>query len=342
MELFAPEYFYRFACIASACPDSCCKEWEVDVDGDTAAYYRTLPGELGDKLRRCLRDRSDGTVMAIENGRCPMWRADGLCQIQSALGHDALCRVCREFPRLRHDYGDFAELGLELSCPEAARLIFSARSSHLCRQTVPGGEKPEYDTEAMAILRSSRDTFLSFLDADSCTLPEALAVMLLYGYSVQAELDGGEAAALEPKACLAEARSYAQPAGFREIFDFFSRLEILTPQWKKRLNGGAVNFRWNEALRPLVRYGIQRYWLQAVSDYDLVCRVKFILIACLLVNALGGDPAETSQLFSKEIENDPDNLEAILNATYTSPAFTDTHLLGILFPKKETEIQKKP
>ena len=30
------------------------------------------------------------------------------------------------FPRLTHDYGDFAELGLELSCPEAAKLILNA------------------------------------------------------------------------------------------------------------------------------------------------------------------------------------------------------------------------
>lgn len=331
MELFAPEYYHRFRCIASACPDSCCKEWEVDVDEDTAAYYRTLPGDLGDKLRTCLRDTEDGTVMTIESGRCPMWQADGLCRIQAQLGHDALCRVCQEFPRLRHDYGDFVELGLELSCPEAARLIFDAQSHDFSLQAVSGGEEPEYDAEAMTTLRRTRETLLSFLDAGSYSLPETLAVMLLYGYSVQNELDGGEAAILDPEACLKEARIYAQPADLQGIFDFFSQLEILTPQWKKRLNGGAVNPHWNASLRPLMRYGIQRYWLQAVSDYDLVCRVKFILIACLLVNALGGDPVETAQLFSKEIENDPDNLEAILDGAYTFPAFTDTQLLGLLF-----------
>ena len=32
MELFTPQYYTHFRCIASACPDSCCKEWEVDVD----------------------------------------------------------------------------------------------------------------------------------------------------------------------------------------------------------------------------------------------------------------------------------------------------------------------
>ena len=47
-----------------------------------------------------------------------MWRQDGLCRIQAELGHEALCKTCREFPRLRHDYGSFVELGLELH-PEA-------------------------------------------------------------------------------------------------------------------------------------------------------------------------------------------------------------------------------
>lgn len=331
MELFVPEYYHRFRCTASACPDSCCKEWEVDVDEDAAAYYRALPGQLGDRLRSCLRDGADGTVMTIENGRCPMWQADGLCRIQAQLGHDALCRVCREFPRLRHDYGGFVELDLEMSCPEAARLIFSSQNHALIQQNVSGGEKPEYDEEAMHILRRSREALFSFLNAGSCTLPEALAVMLLYGYSVQNELDGGGEAMLDPEACLKEARGYARPAQLQDIFDFFSRLEILTSRWKSRLANGPVNSRWDEALRPLMYYGIRRYWLQAISDFDLVCRVKFILIACLLVNAMGGDPVETSQLFSKEIENDPDNLEAILDGTYTAPTFTDTNLLGLLF-----------
>ena len=77
-------------------------------------------------------------------------------------------------------------------------------------------------------------------------------------------------------------------------------------------------------------YLIQRYWLQAVSDYDLYCRVKFMAIACLLVRHLGGDICRTAQLFSKEIENSADNVDAILDAAYAHPAFTDDKLLGLL------------
>ena len=160
MTITKPSYFDAFRCIAGSCPDSCCKEWAVQVDDDAAAYYRALSGPLGDRLRQVLTDTEDGTVMTIENGRCPMWRQDGLCRIQAELGHDALCKTCREFPRLRHDYGTFAELGLELSCPEAARLILTSPEQEMASQSLPESETPEYDTEIMEILLRSRRQFL--------------------------------------------------------------------------------------------------------------------------------------------------------------------------------------
>lgn len=329
MEIRFPAYYKAFRCIASACPDSCCKEWTVDVDDTSAAYYRSLNGELGDHLRSVLEDTEDGTVMQIQNGRCPMWRQDSLCRIQAELGHDALCKTCREFPRLRHDYGDFVELGLELSCPEAARLILSAPAEMQVQHT-DGGETPEYDTEVMAILRRSRQATLEFLNSADCSIPEALAAILLYAHDIQAELDGAEAASLSPADCLPGVHSYICQGDMDAVFGFFKSLEILTLLWKTRLQDEPKPIIWTPVFRSLARYLIERYWLQAVSDYDLICRVKFMIVTCLLVGAVGGDPIETAQLFSKEIENDPDNLDAILDAAYTEPALTDTNLLGLL------------
>ena len=152
MKLIKPSYFDEFRCIASACPDSCCKEWDVQIDNDKAALYRSLSGDLGDRLREVLTEEDGETVMTIIDGRCPMWREDGLCRIQAELGEDALCKTCREFPRLTHDYGNFVEMGLELSCPEAARIILSCPHPTMIESVVSGGEDPEYDEEAMALL----------------------------------------------------------------------------------------------------------------------------------------------------------------------------------------------
>jgi len=330
MIVFEPEYYGKFCCIAAACPDSCCKEWEVDVDDEAASRYRAMPGALGDRLRQVLRDTEGGTIMTIENGRCPMWRQDGLCRIQAECGHDALCKTCREFPRLRHDYGDFVELGLELSCPEAAQLILSVPAGPMISREIPGGEAPEYDEEAMEILRRSREQALALLSDPRYSLPQALAILLLFGHDVQAQLDGCPEAPWDPDAALEEARGYAKQGDMVLIFRFFGDLEILTPAWKTRLSAPPSLPRWEPSHRAMARYMVERYWLQAVSDYDIICRVKLCIIACLLVAALGGDPVETAQQFSKEIENNPDNVEAILDGAYRSPALTDLQLISLL------------
>lgn len=330
MKILKPDYYDRFRCIASACPDSCCKEWEVDIDADAAAFYRGLPGDLGNRLRAVIRNTEDGACMTITDGRCPMWRQDGLCRIQAQLGHDALCQTCRDFPRLRHDYGDFAELGLELSCPEAARLIFSSPAPTFTETNTPGGDEPDYDPQDMAILMRTRQAFLDYLHSTAHTPAQVLAVLLLYGCEVQNELDGGETADLDPDACLAAAEKFAEGGSITEIFDFFKNLEILSPAWAERLEQGAVSKVWDPRIAAFIDYAARRYWLQAVSDLDLMCRLKFIIIASLLIAAMGGDLVQTAQRFSKEIENDPDNVEAILDGAYTCPAFTDRKLLGLL------------
>ncbi len=329
MNIYYPQYYKQFTCIAAACPDSCCHQWEVDVDEATAAYYRSLPGDLGDRLRSVLRTTEDGTCLTIENGRCPMWRQDGLCRIQAELGHDALCHTCRTFPRLRHDYGDFAELGLELSCPEAARLILSGAGQTICAETAPDGDAPDYDPEIMSTLQRSRQALRALLAEPAFTIPQLLQILLLYAHRVQSEIDGGEQAVLDPDAALSQAASFPKNCNIDQFIGFFKNLEILTDRWQARLSAPAPA-PWQDASRHLIRYFVDRYWLQAVSDFDLISRAKLIVTACLLIHTLGGDLTETAQLFSKEIENDADNVEAILDGAYTAPALTDLHLLSLL------------
>ena len=323
-----PSYFDAFSCIASNCPDSCCKEWDVQVDEISAEYYRSLPGALGDDLRRLLKEEDGETVMTIVDGRCPMWRQDGLCRIQAELGEAALCKTCREFPRLTHDYGNFIERGLELSCPEAARIILSSPAAAPIIEEIPGGEA-EYDTDAMEVLLRTRERVLEILADTGRPVNEALALALLYGYQAQAELDGEESQPFDAAAALDSIRDFAAAPEGKSLPEFFLGLEILTPQWRNRLLS-PIPGTWQEGYRNLARYFVERYWLQAVSDYDLYSRVKFAIVSCLLVHQLGGSLQETAQLYSKEIENNADNVDAILDAAYTHPAFTDDKLLGIL------------
>ncbi len=328
MHIVKNPFYDPFRCIAQNCPDSCCKEWSVQVDDASAARYRSLPGSLGDRLRQVLIREDGEFVIAIEDGRCPMWRSDGLCRIQAELGEQALCETCRAFPRLTHDYGDFAELTLELSCPEVSRLLLTQEWGESLVETIPGGEAPEYDTDAMAVLLRTRRQAMEILRSDR-PVGEMLTLLLLYAYQAQGELDGCEETAFDADAALETAKALAKPADFADVLEFYAHLEILTDAWARRLED-AQPAPWSEHLRRLARYGVERYWLQAVSDYDLAGRVKMVVLSCLLVKNLGGDPVQTAQQYSKEIENNADNLDGILDAAYSHPAFTDDKLLGYL------------
>jgi len=327
MEQTVWNVYKQFRCIAQRCPDSCCKDWEVDIDEQTASFYQTLEGPLGEDLRQVLKTEDGEASMVLQQSRCPMWRSDGLCRIQAEKGHDALCKVCREYPRLHQDYGDFQEWGLELSCPEAARLIF--QDTDVTTKAVPETGTAEYDVQTMDILKRSRGEVLHFLQTTGLTVPQMLAVLLLYSYQVQDALDGGDYVSLDEKQCLAAAQRYAGTSDLGLLLSFFQELEILTDRWRLRLRQPQQGT-WEPALRALAVYFVRRYWLQAVWDFDLTCRVKLAVAGCILVNGLGGDPVETAQLFSKEIENDPDNVEAILDSAYTTAALTDANLLGLL------------
>ena len=325
-----PSYYKEFRCIAGACPDSCCHEWEVQVDPASAARWRALPGALGDALRKDLYEEDGEIYLRNEGDRCPMWRKDGLCRIQAELGHDALCRVCQQFPRLRHDYGDFEELGLEMSCPEAARLMLSTEASVWCHEEVPGGEEPEYDAQDMAFLKDTRAEALAIVSDPSVSVGEALAVLLFYSHAAQELLDWGVKTELSRETALESARQFAEEGDFFSLVRFYENLETLTSRWRELLASGGVKRPWQEADRRFARYLVERYWLQAISDFDIVSRAKLVVVSCIMVRHLGGDPVETAQIYSKEIENNSENVETLLEWAFKARSMTDRNLLGLL------------
>ena len=333
MELVYPSYYPFFRCVAGDCPDSCCHDWQVQVDCTAAERYSRLPGRLGEDLRRAMKRENGEVVLENIQGRCPMWRHDGLCRLQAELGEQALCEVCRNFPRLRQDYGDFVELGLEMSCPEAARIMLTCEDWAMVKEAAPGIGQGDYDPEIMGILRRSRGYAFGLMGMREYTVPQRLALLLMFGCHVQGQIDGGEETPFDPEAALSEAEQFAGPGDFEGVLDFYASLEILTPRWRQKLLSPPEPGEWTEELCKLAQYGIYRYWYQAVSDWDLTARVKLVLLHCVMGRYLSSGFSrrlETVQLYSKEIENDWDNVEAILDGAYTAPALTDANLLGLL------------
>ena len=78
-----PDYFSEFSCIAGDCKDSCCLGWEIDIDEDSYEYYQTLPGEVGERLRKGMYETEDGGhgIRTNNCGRCIMLNDKNLCDL---------------------------------------------------------------------------------------------------------------------------------------------------------------------------------------------------------------------------------------------------------------------
>ena len=126
MTAIYPDFYGSFACKAAACRHSCCRGWEIDVDEESAAYYRALPGPLGDALRAALVETEDGCHFRLtDEERCPFLRPDGLCRLIRELGEEALCDICALHPRFYAEVGEYELCGLGLSCEMVCQLLFS-------------------------------------------------------------------------------------------------------------------------------------------------------------------------------------------------------------------------
>ena len=125
MKYHKPSFFDQFKCIGSACTDTCCAGWEIEVDETTAQGYLAEKGAFGDRLRREIGSEPGEYFFKLKNNRCQFLNKENLCDIFINLGEDRLCDICREHPRFYNWFGDYTEVGLGLCCEEAERLLFS-------------------------------------------------------------------------------------------------------------------------------------------------------------------------------------------------------------------------
>ena len=131
MPTIVPSFYPRFRCIPSACHHSCCVDWEIGIDEDSLARYRTRTDALGERIRMHIIDDDDPHFALCEDNRCPFLEESGLCSIILAEGQGTLPEICREHPRFRNFYGeDYIELSTGLSCELAIQLLLKEENLH--------------------------------------------------------------------------------------------------------------------------------------------------------------------------------------------------------------------
>lgn len=124
-----PVYMNQFQCDGSVCKSKCCKNWTVDIDGNTYQRYCGIKSKeerkrITSKLK--LVNRGAGkcfTVKLRKDGSCPFLRDDYFCELQKNYGESFLSRICATYPRTIHRLDEIIERSLTLSCPVAAKLI---------------------------------------------------------------------------------------------------------------------------------------------------------------------------------------------------------------------------
>ena len=334
MILRTPEYYSDFHCMADACPRNCCVGWEVVMDEETEARYRTVPDPMGRRLRGALRVDEEGKrCMTRQGGRCPFLDERNLCEVYMALGPEYTGKVCRMHPRFTEEYGCLKEISLSASCPEVARLLLSRKTPLLFpeREVREPETKPD---EWLGPLLTCRKRELEILQNRALPWRTRAAWFLLLANEMQILLDNGN---LDEMDSLCESCAELPPELPEEVIApgeglfpaalrILEGMEILEADWLPLLRAaerptGVRLPDW--ALERISCYFVFRYFLRTVNDGDLLSRAEFAVFGTLSTERLAGYTmtAEAALYrFCREVEHDAENLETLRTNFCNSPS----------------------
>ena len=283
-----PDFYDNFTCIADKCRHSCCLGWEIDIDDESLRRFMALEGEFGEYMRRNIELEPSPHFVLGKDERCPFLRGDGLCRMILTLGEDSICDICREHPRFYNELPGRLEAGLGLCCEEATRLLL-AGTEHLA--LVTSGEDEGVEDELLSL----RDEIYDILRHDELSFS-------------QREERSLELCGMAPL-----------PFDTESIKELYLSLERLDEEWTDRLNSLVP-----VALEPklsalpylrLAEYFIYRHFATAPDEYEAALRLQFAFLSTKLICALDSifHDAESTRLYSSEIEYSDENVEKILD-----------------------------
>ncbi|MBQ7124412.1 MAG: flagellin lysine-N-methylase [Oscillospiraceae bacterium] len=292
MKIFAPDYYGDFKCIAGSCKHSCCKGWEIDIDEETAEYYKTVPGEFGKRLCANISfDDECSSFLLKEDERCPFHNEKGLCDIILTLGEEALCQVCDDHPRFRNFFEHRTEVGLGLCCEAAAKLVLEKETETKITEIADDGGFYEETEEEKAMFAERQRLFDIFQDRN---------------LSIEERIEKA----------LYENGAFFPKKDFSAWADIFLCLERLDEKWTeilllmKEKPAPSKDFDSIAAEQLLCYFTFRHY-----SNMEKAEAVKFIVL-CFLITEKAAEQVgifEAARLFSSEIEYSDENIEALLD-----------------------------
>lgn len=211
-QLLVPQYMREFSCIGSACEDSCCIGWRVDIDEDTyKKYKKSRDLELKPLFEKNVtRQRSKSSAMSyakirMENeGRCSFLSEENLCKVQLNIGAEFLSNTCTVYPRSINSINGVVEKSATMSCPEAARLALLNPSGiefdqieeladtrgFITKQLITNNSK--YTNKVQKYLWELRIFSIQVIQDRTYTLAERLIILGMFYQKVQEQIDQGD------------------------------------------------------------------------------------------------------------------------------------------------------
>ncbi|MBQ2841744.1 MAG: flagellin lysine-N-methylase [Clostridia bacterium] len=354
-----PAYYKQFACIADKCTDTCCAGWTVVADEESLNKYEALKSSFGEKIRSVISVDEDGdTVFTPVNNRCPFLLENGLCEMYIELGHEALCRTCRQYPRHIAYFGARCETGISLSCPEAARIIMQSGEpiSFETETTLDFPQPTDIDAELYFTLIDARKKAIDILQNREFSIARRICAFLNFSEIISPFVKHLECNEIR-KAIAAdyftqEEIPFSQRRLNRAIQKYFSdfrSLEMLDTSWKETLSAAKnadadeyaekiSEYEWE--YEHLMVYFVFRYFMTAVFDGDLLTKSKFAAVSFIVIQRLQASVnadkkirTKIIQRYSKEVEHSAFNMDFLNSSIKKSRCYSVENLINIIQEK---------
>ncbi len=324
MQYTVPHYWKEFQCTGSACPDTCCAGWQIQIDPASLKRYRREEGPLGARLHNEI-DWKEGCFRQYR-GRCAFLNDENLCDLYlEGGGKRAFCRTCRTYPRHIEEFEGLREMSLSLSCPEAARLILEREEPvrFLHGEDDRSETYPDFDFFLFTKLMDTRSLAFRILQDRSRPLRLRLAVILALAHDLQNrirqnrlyEADDLLKHCSSPKIWEETARKLdrlsedtkafpmQKAQTLHYLFEILKQMEVLRPDWREYrqkaekvlAQASPVTLEQDAAFRSvftdikeeqLMIYFLFTYFAGAVYDGDAWGKMKFSFAAVVLIREL--------------------------------------------------------
>lgn len=281
MKVRKPKYYKEFQCIGSACQDTCCAGWEIEVDEEALKQYHTVTGEIGKKLAALITETPEENYFQLQEGkRCPFLTNSNLCELILELGEEYLCNICREHPRHYEWFGDYTELGLGVCCEEAGRLLFQNPEplEFVLEETTQESDASDIDEEADAYIEQmlkARETAYSILQNRTLKIPERLILLLEYGEELQQALDTDD-----EEAVMRNVRSYRNQDAALSAWKQYQRIQnsLLGSDSQEQEIRQGVQAARERVARYADMEALNAYWKECMTEIEENCERRLELI----------------------------------------------------------------